>query len=106
MYNATKAARKLSVEQQRPVVLEAMTYRVGHHSTSDDSTAYRYVYTNLILTLNAYPDVCRYSYVVFRCRVTETYLRIRYVSTFLRQISFKSLSTVNANLLYLITLDT
>lgn len=43
VYNATKAARKLSVEQQRPVVLEAMTYRVGHHSTSDDSTAYRSV---------------------------------------------------------------
>lgn len=43
VYNATSAARKLSVEQQRPVVLEAMTYRVGHHSTSDDSTAYRSV---------------------------------------------------------------
>ena len=41
VYNATKAARKLAVEQQRPVVMEAMTYRVGHHSTSDDSTAYR-----------------------------------------------------------------
>jgi 2-oxoisovalerate dehydrogenase E1 component alpha subunit len=25
----------------KPVLIEAMTYRVGHHSTSDDSTAYR-----------------------------------------------------------------
>ena len=91
------------MEQQRPVVLEAMTYRVGHHSTSDDSTAYRFVYTHLIPTLNAYTDVCKYSYVVFRYRVTETYLRIRFVPTtyfkYRIQISFKSLSTVNVNLL-------
>jgi 2-oxoisovalerate dehydrogenase E1 component alpha subunit len=25
----------------QPVLIEAMTYRVGHHSTSDDSTVYR-----------------------------------------------------------------
>ncbi|XP_004349331.2 branched chain keto acid dehydrogenase E1 [Capsaspora owczarzaki ATCC 30864] len=41
VYNATKAARKFAVEQNRPVLIEAMTYRVGHHSTSDDSSAYR-----------------------------------------------------------------
>ncbi|KAL1916853.1 uncharacterized protein VTP21DRAFT_5557 [Calcarisporiella thermophila] len=41
VYNATKAARKIAVEGQRPVLIEAMTYRVGHHSTSDDSSAYR-----------------------------------------------------------------
>lgn len=41
VYNATKAARKVAVEEQRPVLIEAMTYRVGHHSTSDDSSAYR-----------------------------------------------------------------
>ncbi|THD22340.1 2-oxoisovalerate dehydrogenase subunit alpha mitochondrial [Fasciola hepatica] len=43
MYNATKAARKLSLTESRPVLIEAMTYRVGHHSTSDDSSAYRSV---------------------------------------------------------------
>lgn len=41
VYNATKAARAIAVEQNRPVLIEAMTYRVGHHSTSDDSTKYR-----------------------------------------------------------------
>ncbi|VDD92482.1 unnamed protein product [Enterobius vermicularis] len=39
-YNAVKAARELAV-QNKPCLIEAMTYRVGHHSTSDDSTAYR-----------------------------------------------------------------
>lgn len=43
VYNATKKARKISVEESRPVLIEAMTYRVGHHSTSDDSSAYRSV---------------------------------------------------------------
>jgi 2-oxoisovalerate dehydrogenase E1 component alpha subunit len=38
---AVKAARKLAVEKSRPVLIEAMTYRRGHHSTSDDSTRYR-----------------------------------------------------------------
>ncbi|CAD6188299.1 unnamed protein product [Caenorhabditis auriculariae] len=40
VYNATRAARKMALEN-KPVLIEAMTYRVGHHSTSDDSTAYR-----------------------------------------------------------------
>ncbi|KAI8069313.1 thiamine diphosphate-binding protein [Gongronella butleri] len=40
-YNATKTARKIAVAENRPVLIEAMTYRVGHHSTSDDSTKYR-----------------------------------------------------------------
>lgn len=39
--NATMEARKLAIEQSCPVLIEAMTYRVGHHSTSDDSTRYR-----------------------------------------------------------------
>ena len=43
VYNATKAAREIAVTQSRPVLIEAMTYRIGHHSTSDDSTAYRSV---------------------------------------------------------------
>lgn len=29
------------MKEQRPVLIEAMTYRIGHHSTSDDSTKYR-----------------------------------------------------------------
>jgi 2-oxoisovalerate dehydrogenase E1 component alpha subunit len=43
VYNATKAAREIAIKQSRPVLIEAMTYRLGHHSTSDDSTAYRSV---------------------------------------------------------------
>lgn len=38
---ATREARRRCVEQGRAVLLESMTYRVGHHSTSDDSFAYR-----------------------------------------------------------------
>ncbi|EGG20376.1 3-methyl-2-oxobutanoate dehydrogenase [Cavenderia fasciculata] len=41
VYNATKKAREMAVEQGQPVLIEAMTYRVGHHSTSDDSSRYR-----------------------------------------------------------------
>ena len=41
VYNATKEAKRLCVEEKRPVLIEAMTYRIGHHSTSDDSSAYR-----------------------------------------------------------------
>ncbi|KAK6746088.1 hypothetical protein RB195_012291 [Necator americanus] len=40
VYNATKAARELAIKN-KPVLIEAMTYRLGHHSTSDDSTVYR-----------------------------------------------------------------
>ncbi|CAG9562287.1 unnamed protein product [Danaus chrysippus] len=40
VYNAVKKARQLAV-CNTPVLLEAMSYRVGHHSTSDDSSAYR-----------------------------------------------------------------
>jgi 2-oxoisovalerate dehydrogenase E1 component alpha subunit len=41
VYNATKKARLMALSESRPVLIEAMTYRFGHHSTSDDSTAYR-----------------------------------------------------------------
>ncbi|ODQ65463.1 putative 2-oxoisovalerate dehydrogenase alpha subunit [Nadsonia fulvescens var. elongata DSM 6958] len=41
VYEATKAARDLAVKENRPVLIEAMTYRRSHHSTSDDSFAYR-----------------------------------------------------------------
>ncbi|KAI0304377.1 branched-chain alpha-keto acid dehydrogenase E1-alpha subunit [Multifurca ochricompacta] len=39
--SAAREARRRCVESGRGVLLEAMTYRVGHHSTSDDSFAYR-----------------------------------------------------------------
>ncbi|KAM6389934.1 LOW QUALITY PROTEIN: 2-oxoisovalerate dehydrogenase subunit alpha, mitochondrial, partial [Rhynochetos jubatus] len=42
VYNATEARRR-AVAENRPVLVEAMTYRIGHHSTSDDSSAYRSV---------------------------------------------------------------
>lgn len=38
---AVREARKRCIEEGRGVLVEAMTYRVGHHSTSDDSFAYR-----------------------------------------------------------------
>lgn len=39
---AVKRARQLALEDGgKPVLIEAMTYRVSHHSTSDDSFAYR-----------------------------------------------------------------
>ncbi|CAJ0548899.1 Ff.00g025120.m01.CDS01 [Fusarium sp. VM40] len=39
---ATKKAREMALEDGgKPVLIEAMTYRVSHHSTSDDSFAYR-----------------------------------------------------------------
>jgi 2-oxoisovalerate dehydrogenase E1 component alpha subunit len=43
VYNATKKAREICERQSLPVLIEAMTYRIGHHSTSDDSSAYRSV---------------------------------------------------------------
>lgn len=43
MYFAVKEARRVCIEEGRPVLIEAMTYRISHHSTSDDSTAYRSV---------------------------------------------------------------
>jgi len=41
VYNAVIKAREYVMTNTRPLILEAMTYRRGHHSTSDDSTAYR-----------------------------------------------------------------
>ncbi|KAI8866568.1 hypothetical protein GQ42DRAFT_181237 [Ramicandelaber brevisporus] len=41
VYNAVSKARDIAVSTNKPVLVEAMTYRVGHHSTSDDSSAYR-----------------------------------------------------------------
>jgi len=41
VYEATKEAREYAVEQKKPVLLEAMSYRRSHHSSSDDSSTYR-----------------------------------------------------------------
>lgn len=41
VYNATKIARDYCLKNNKPFLLEAMQYRLGHHSTSDDSSAYR-----------------------------------------------------------------
>ncbi|KAF2616310.1 hypothetical protein F2Q70_00007235 [Brassica cretica] len=41
MYSAVHEAREMAVREHRPILIEALTYRVGHHSTSDDSTRYR-----------------------------------------------------------------
>ena len=42
MREVTKQARELALSDGgRPVLIEAMSYRVSHHSTSDDSFAYR-----------------------------------------------------------------
>ncbi|XP_013110905.1 2-oxoisovalerate dehydrogenase subunit alpha, mitochondrial [Stomoxys calcitrans] len=41
VYNAMKKAREYVLRENKPIIFEAMAYRVGHHSTSDDSTAYR-----------------------------------------------------------------
>ncbi|RLO00270.1 hypothetical protein DYB28_010799, partial [Aphanomyces astaci] len=43
VYEVTKKARDMILTGGRPVLIEAMSYRQGHHSTSDDSTRYREV---------------------------------------------------------------
>ncbi|EPS73362.1 hypothetical protein M569_01393, partial [Genlisea aurea] len=41
VYAAVDAARKVAVSESRPILIEALTYRAGHHTTSDDSSRYR-----------------------------------------------------------------
>ena len=41
IYIATKKARELIIREKRPVLIEAISYRVGDHSTSDFSQRYR-----------------------------------------------------------------
>jgi 2-oxoisovalerate dehydrogenase E1 component alpha subunit len=41
VYSAIKTARSMAIEESKPILVEAMTYRVSHHSTSDDSARYR-----------------------------------------------------------------
>ena len=41
IFAATKKAREMIIKDKRPVLIEAMSYRIGDHSTSDNSSAYR-----------------------------------------------------------------
>lgn len=41
VYDAVKRARKQCVEGNGPILIEAITYRMGAHSTSDDPSQYR-----------------------------------------------------------------
>lgn len=41
VYQATHEARRIAVERQQPVLIEAMTYRLAAHSSSDDPSGYR-----------------------------------------------------------------
>lgn len=41
VYAATKRAREIIMKEKMPVLIEAISYRVGDHSTSDFSQAYR-----------------------------------------------------------------
>ncbi|RCV86709.1 thiamine pyrophosphate-dependent dehydrogenase E1 component subunit alpha [Billgrantia montanilacus] len=41
VYRATQEARAIAVEQNEPVLIEAMTYRLAAHSSSDDPSGYR-----------------------------------------------------------------
>lgn len=41
VYAACVEARKIAVEKNEPVLVEAMSYRLGAHSTSDDPSGYR-----------------------------------------------------------------
>ncbi|XP_030528873.1 2-oxoisovalerate dehydrogenase subunit alpha 1, mitochondrial [Rhodamnia argentea] len=41
VYSAVREAREMAIKDQKPILIEVLTYRVGHHSTSDDSTKYR-----------------------------------------------------------------
>ncbi|MFQ3787319.1 thiamine pyrophosphate-dependent dehydrogenase E1 component subunit alpha [Halomonas sp. A29] len=41
VYRATQDARKIAVERNQPVLIEAMTYRLAAHSSSDDPSGYR-----------------------------------------------------------------
>jgi 2-oxoisovalerate dehydrogenase E1 component alpha subunit len=41
VHAAVREAKKYALQHNAPVLIEGMTYRQGHHSTSDDSTRYR-----------------------------------------------------------------
>jgi 2-oxoisovalerate dehydrogenase E1 component alpha subunit len=41
VHAAVREARAYALKHSAPILIEAMTYRLGHHSTSDDSSRYR-----------------------------------------------------------------
>ncbi|KAI5664432.1 hypothetical protein M9H77_23755 [Catharanthus roseus] len=41
VYSSVRAAREMAIKEQRPILIEALTYRVGSHSSSIDSTEYQ-----------------------------------------------------------------
>jgi len=41
VYEATRQAREIAVKDNKPVLIEAMTYRLAAHSSSDDPSGYR-----------------------------------------------------------------
>lgn len=41
VYNAVAAAREIIIKEKRPALVEAISYRVGDHSTSDYAQLYR-----------------------------------------------------------------
>ena len=41
IYNACKQGREIIIKEKRPVLIEAISYRIGDHSTSDFSQRYR-----------------------------------------------------------------
>ncbi|MDI5891921.1 thiamine pyrophosphate-dependent dehydrogenase E1 component subunit alpha [Halomonas rhizosphaerae] len=41
VYSATREARRIAVEHNQPVLIEAMSYRLAAHSSSDDPSGYR-----------------------------------------------------------------
>jgi 2-oxoisovalerate dehydrogenase E1 component alpha subunit len=53
VHRATQEARRIALTEGRPVFIEVMSYRRGHHSTSDDSTRYRSV-----KEINEWAELC------------------------------------------------
>ncbi|KAK4490653.1 hypothetical protein RD792_001344 [Penstemon davidsonii] len=41
VFSAVCMARTIAIRESKPVLIEALAYRAGHHSTSDDSSKYR-----------------------------------------------------------------
>uniref|UniRef100_A0A7N0TUK6 3-methyl-2-oxobutanoate dehydrogenase (2-methylpropanoyl-transferring) n=1 Tax=Kalanchoe fedtschenkoi TaxID=63787 RepID=A0A7N0TUK6_KALFE len=41
IYEAVREARSMAIKEQMPILIEVLSYRAGHHSTSDDSSKYR-----------------------------------------------------------------
>ncbi|GAX13740.1 2-oxoisovalerate dehydrogenase E1 component alpha subunit [Fistulifera solaris] len=55
VHAAVREAKQYALSKNAPVLIEAMTYRQGHHSTSDDSSQYRSVDEVLTTTENHDP---------------------------------------------------